>query len=109
MSGRRLVYSTDHGRIRPAATAAAPPAPARPDGVVRISRERAGRGGKTVTVIRGLSERGAALAARAAGLRRLCGTGGTVRDEAIELQGDHRARVAEHLTGLGARVKLAGG
>jgi translation initiation factor 1 len=60
-------------------------------------------------VIRGLPERGAALAARAADLRRLCGTGGTVKDGAIELQGDHRERVAAHLAALGRRVKLAGG
>ncbi len=105
MSQHRLVYSTGRGRVRPS-----PPAPSVPrDGVVRIVRERGGRGGKTVTVVRGLPERGGALDARAAELRRLCGTGGTVKDDVVEIQGDHRERVAAHLTALGYRVKLAGG
>jgi translation initiation factor 1 len=106
VSGRRLVYTTESGRVRP--SAASPPGlPV--DGVVRIFRERGGRGGKTVTVIRGLPERGEPLAARAAELKQLCGAGGTVKADAVEIQGDHRERVAEHLRGRGYRVKLAGG
>lgn len=106
MSGRRLVYSTEQGRIRPSPA----PRPSLPgDGVVRIFRERGGRGGKTVTVVRGLPERGESLATRAAELRRLCGAGGTVKAAVLELQGDHRDRVAEHLRALGYRVRLAGG
>jgi len=62
-----------------------------------------------VTVIHGLPERGAALDARASELRRLCGAGGTVKDGAVEIQGDHRERVAERLRALGYAVKLAGG
>jgi translation initiation factor 1 len=77
--------------------------------VVRIFKERGGRGGKTVTVIRGLREHGPALEARAAELKRLCGAGGGVKDGAIELQGDHRERVAERLRAAGHTVKLAGG
>jgi translation initiation factor 1 len=76
---------------------------------VRIFRERSGRRGKTVTVIRGLPDRGDRLDARAAELKRLCGAGGAVRPGAIEIQGDHREKVAEHLRGLGLVVKLAGG
>ena len=79
------------------------------DGVVRLFREKGGRGGKTVTVVRGLPEQAAALEARLGELKRLCGAGGTLRDGAIELQGDHRERIAERLTALGYRVKLAGG
>jgi translation initiation factor 1 len=79
------------------------------DGVVRIFSERGQRGGKTVTVVRGLSDRGAALEVRAQELKRLCGAGGTVRGGAIEVQGDHRERIAERLKGLGYTVKLAGG
>lgn len=108
MSTRRLVYSTEQGRVRAPAPAAPTPS-VRNDGIIRVFRERAGRGGKVVTVIRGLPEQGAALATRAAELRRLCGAGGTVKDDVVELQGDHRERVAQHLTGLGYRVKLAGG
>ena len=106
MADRRLVYSTEHGRVRPREAGPAP-VPSEPrDGIVRIFRERAGRGGKTVTVVRGLPGDASPLLAE---LRRLCGTGGTLKDGAIELQGDHRERVAAHLRGLGHRVKLAGG
>jgi translation initiation factor 1 len=76
--------------------------------VVRLYRDRSGRGGKTVTVVRGLPERGASLEARASELKRLCGAGGAVKDGAVEIQGDHRERVAERLRALGYTVKLAG-
>jgi translation initiation factor 1 len=79
------------------------------DGVVRIFRDRGNRGGKVVTVVRGLRARGVALEHVAAELKRLCGAGGTVKDGAIEIQGDHRERVAERLRALGHSVKLAGG
>ena len=115
MSNSRLVYSTDGGRVRypdepPAKRSPGRPAPKTPeDGVVRIFRERGGRGGKVVTVIRGLPERGDALEARARELKQLCGAGGAVKDGAVEIQGDHRGRVAERLRALGYTVKLAGG
>lgn len=80
-----------------------------PDGVVRLFRDRGGRHGKTVTVIHGLPERGPALEARLSELKRLCGAGGTVKDGAVEIQGDHRERLAERLRSLGYTVKLAGG
>jgi len=79
------------------------------DGIVRIARDRGNRGGKVVTVIHGLRARGAALDALAAELKRLCGAGGTVKDGVVEIQGDHRERVAEKLRALGHTVKLAGG
>jgi translation initiation factor 1 len=79
------------------------------DGVVRIFRERAGRGGKVVTVVRGLPRQSQVLTALAGDLKRLCGAGGTVKNRAIEIQGDHRERVAEYLAGQGYKVKLAGG
>jgi translation initiation factor 1 len=79
------------------------------DGVVRLFRDRGGRNGKTVTVIHGLPERGPALEARLSELKRLCGAGGTVKDGVVEIQGDHRERLAERLLTLGYTVKLAGG
>ena len=79
------------------------------DGVVRIFRDRGGRNGKTVTVIHGLPERGSALEARLSELKRLCGAGGTVKDGVLEIQGDHRERLAGRLRALGHTVKLAGG
>ena len=114
MSESRLVYSTEGGRVR--SPDERPTSPGRPtakpgvpnDGVLRIFRERGGRGGKVVTVIRGLPP-GAALLALAADLKRLCGAGGTVKDGTLEIQGDHRDRVADWLRERGHTVKLAGG
>jgi translation initiation factor 1 len=75
----------------------------------RLYRERKGRGGKTVTVVRELQLAPADLKALGKELRRLCGTGGTVKDGSIEIQGDHRDRVAEELRRQGYRVKYVGG
>lgn len=113
MNKSRLVYSTEFGRVdrptMPADGGAPVGHPVPNDGVVRIFRERGGRGGKVVTVIRGLPGGGRALVALAAELRRLCGAGGTVKGGAVEIQGDQRERVAEWLRSLGYAVKLAGG
>ncbi len=110
MKNSRLVYSSDGGGVDKRADRAGDAAPSAPnDGVVRIFRERGNRHGKTVTVVRGLPERGADLEARARELRQLCGAGGTLREGAIEVQGDHRERIATRLRDLGYQVKLAGG
>lgn len=114
MSGSRLVYSTHGGRVRQPGehpsnsdrTPAKSPVPN--DDVIRIFRERGGRNGKVVTVIRGLPP-GAALRDLAADLKRLCGAGGAVKDGVLEIQGDHRERLAGHLRTKGHTVKLAGG
>lgn len=110
MTNSRRVYSTEGGRIDRSVARRAP-APAGPqapnDGVVRIFRDRSGRNGKVVTVIRGLPAKD--VDERASDLKRLCGAGGSVKDGAVEIQGDHRARIAERLRGLGYTAKLAGG
>jgi translation initiation factor 1 len=62
-----------------------------------------------VTVIHGLPERGPALEARLSEMKRLCGAGGTVKDGVVEIQGDHRERLAGRLRAMGYTVKLAGG
>lgn len=106
----RPVYSTEHGRLSPPARRREiPPSDPRvpDDGVVRIFRDRSGRQGKVVTVIRGLPARD--LEARAAELKRLCGAGGGVKEGTVEIQGDHRERIADKLKHLGHTVKLAGG
>jgi translation initiation factor 1 len=114
-----LVYSTDAGRMCPTcrrpvaqctcrAQAAAAAAP-RGDGIVRVSRETKGRGGKAVTVIRGVDADAAALAALAKQLKAVCGSGGTVKDGVIEVQGDHCDRAIAHLQQAGHTVKRAGG
>ncbi|CUI52852.1 translation initiation factor Sui1 [Achromobacter xylosoxidans] len=111
-----LVYSTDGGRMcpqcrRPLADcqckAAARPVPA--PGGVRVSRETKGRGGKAVTVVKGLPLDDDALAALGKQLRTACGSGGTVKDGVIEVQGDHCDRILATLEKLGHRAKRAGG
>ena len=67
--------------------------------------EKAGRGGKTVTVVFGLPENAAFLKDLAQELKRACGTGGAVRDDGIELQGDLRERVREILAAKNFQVK----
>jgi translation initiation factor 1 len=112
-----LVYSTDAGRMCPACRQAvgacrcrAPSMPVHAgDGIVRVSRESKGRGGKTVTVVRGLALDAAALAALGKRLRTACGAGGTVKDGVLELQGDHAERVVAWLSSEGWTVKRAGG
>lgn len=84
---------------------AAPPG----DGVVRVSRQTGGRGGKTVTVVQGLALEPAALAELAKRLKTACGSGGTAKDGVIEIQGDHCERVIERLKQDGWAVKRAGG
>jgi translation initiation factor 1 len=112
-----LVYSTDHGRTCPqcrlpvaacTCKAAAKTAPAAA-GPVRVSREKQGRGGKTVTVVRGLALDADALAALGKRLRTACGAGGTARDGVLEIQGDHVDRVLALLAADGVRAKRAGG
>jgi translation initiation factor 1 len=88
---------------------AAAAALARGDGIVRVSRETQGRGGKAVTVVRGVAMDAAGLAALGKRLKALCGTGGTVKDGVIEVQGDHCDRVIAHLQQAGHKVKRAGG
>jgi translation initiation factor 1 len=110
VSHSELVYSTDGGDRRgPKRQRGSPPRDARPpsDGVVRVSREQSGRRGKTVTVVHGL----AATELKAVGrdLKRLCGSGGSVKNGALEIQGDHRDTVVAHLQSEGRHVKLAGG
>jgi translation initiation factor 1 len=111
-----LVYSTDHGRMcpgcrQPVSACICPvarPVPAG-DGVVRVSREKQGRGGKTVTVVRGLLLDAEALATAGKQLRAACGAGGSVKDGVLEVQGDHVERVMAWLTQAGHRVKRTGG
>ena len=113
----RLVYSTDGGRIREpvkrsakprsseATSRSAPPA----DGVVRLHRDRKGRGGKAVTVISGVPAAPAELDALLKTLKQHCGAGGTREGSELLIQGEHRERLRSKLESLGYRVKLAGG
>lgn len=110
-----LVYSTESGRMCPqcrrplaqCACKAHKPAPA--TGAVRVSRETAGRNGKNVTVVRGVPLDDAALAALGKELKAACGSGGTVKEGVIEVQGDHCDRVVEILGKRFPNVRRAGG
>jgi translation initiation factor 1 len=77
--------------------------------VVRIRREVKGRGGKTVTTITGVPLPSDKLRELAAELKRLCGSGGSVKAGRIEIQGDHRDTLFAALKTRGYSVKLAGG
>ena len=78
-------------------------------GPVRVSRESKGRGGKTVTVVKGLPLDAMALATLGKQLRAACGSGGTAKDGVIEVQGDHCERVMTELQKQGYAPKRAGG
>jgi len=116
----RVVYSTDSGRMticpecgqsykkclcdHPVGSTTK-----KGDGIVRVMRDRKQRGGKTVTVIAGVQLYHDELAALAQQLKKLCGSGGTVKDGNIEIQGDHCDTVQARLIELGYKVKRAGG
>jgi translation initiation factor 1 len=120
MSNGRLVYSTGPGRLcpecaRPIADCrcrrskpSQAPVP-KGDGVVRVGRQTQGRKGKGVTVITGLPLAGDALDELATRLKKRCGSGGTVHDGVIEIQGDHRDALVAELGRLGYTVKRSGG
>ena len=111
-----LVYSTEHGKMcpacrKPVADCICSRNTAKPasDGIVRVSRETKGRNGKGVTLVKGLTLDALALAQLGKQLKTACGSGGTVKDGVIEIQGDHCERVIEALKKQGWVVKRAGG
>lgn len=79
------------------------------DPPIRISRESKGRKGKGVTLITGFQSSDAELKALAKKLKALCGSGGTVKNDVIEIQGDHRDQIKQELEKQFKNVKLAGG
>lgn len=111
-----LVFSTDGGRMCPACRNPIERCVCRrkspgsvSDGVVRVSRQTKGRNGKNVTVIRGLALTDAALVLLGKEIKTACGSGGTVKDGVIEVQGDHCDRIIEILKPRFGNVKRAGG
>jgi translation initiation factor 1 len=121
VAGRRdddpvMVFSTERGLICPKCRLSTStclcgkeePAPAG-DGIARVRRETKGRGGRTVTTVSGVPLGGNALGNLASDLKRRCGTGGTVKEGVIEIQGDHRETIVAELSRRGFTVKLAGG
>lgn len=119
--GSKLVYTSDGGRVGGAVDEASgrpPRAPKRgkpkppdvpKDGVVRVLRSTKGRKGKGVTIITGIPATGDELRALAKQLKQRCGSGGAVKGDVVEVQGDHRDTVVAWLADRGYTVKLAGG
>ena len=120
----RTVYSSEHGRmcahcglpVPRCQCRANPRGGAKPsitnadsDGVVRVSRSSRGRGGKTVTLAEGIQLPPDELQTLARELKRQCGTGGALKNETVEIQGDQRDAVREALEARGFRVKSKGG
>jgi translation initiation factor 1 len=115
--GGGIVYSTGIGErcpnclraIRECVCKKGTPGKTSSDGIVRVSRETQGRKGKGVTVISGLALAATELEKLATELKKKCGSGGSVENGRIEIQGDHRDRIVEELNRRGWQTKRAGG
>jgi translation initiation factor 1 len=105
-----LVYSTEHGDLRKRQPSAAQGL-ARPpvQQTAFIHRASKGRGGKVVTLIKNLHLSQDDYKALTKHLKQMCGSGGTIKDGVIEIQGDHRQTIAMALQQLGYKTKMAGG
>ncbi|WP_372799020.1 stress response translation initiation inhibitor YciH [Pontiella sp.] len=101
-----IVFSTDKGRIKPEQKKPAAP---KGDGIVRVGRETKGRKGKGMTVITGVPTHPEGLKDLAKKLKQKCGTGGTVKGQTIEIQGDQRDLLIAELQAMGYTVKKSGG
>jgi translation initiation factor 1 len=111
-----LVYSTERGLVCPKCRLPMTKCPCRRespppkgDGVVRVRRETKGHGGKTITAADGVPLAGDALRELCSDLKRLCGSGGAVKEGVILIQGDHREKILSELSRRGFVVKAAGG
>lgn len=116
MNESRLVYSTETNNVCTVCgkqlrkCSCAKKAESLPqDSFVYLSREVKGRNGKAVTLIRGLSLSGEELKEFAKKIRKLCGSGGTVKQAVIEIQGDHRDKIEQYFNTEGIKVKRSGG
>ncbi len=106
-SGHKLVYSTESGRIKENGKAVK--SGDQPGRVIKMRREVKGRGGKTVTTLSGFGLPDSALQTIAAELKRFCGSGGSVKDGLIVIQGDQRDKIEPFLHEKGFIVKRSGG
>ncbi len=124
MTKSRLVWSSESGRICPECSKPVSSCTCKKkknnevkksvrkypdDGVIRIMRETKGHKGKTVTVIGNISLKESELKEFAKKLKTRCGTGGSVKDGEIFIQGDHRQVILDEIIKQGYRAKLAGG
>ena len=114
--GAATVYSTESGRLCPDCNEPAVKCvcrkqqmPVQGDGIVRLMRETKGRKGKGVTLITGVPLDNEELKKLAKTLKQRCGSGGSLKDGVIEIQGDHQDMLEQELVSLGYKVKRAGG
>lgn len=110
MSNHKTVWSSEDGdqRKKEQTTSHAKSLPPQQQ-TVYLHRESSGRAGKAVTLVKKLILSEDDLKALAKKLKQECGTGGTVKDGVIEIQGEHREKIADVLQKLGYKVKIAGG
>jgi len=106
----KTVWSSEQGDLRQTdavrrRTASLPPS----QQTIYLHRDSKGRGGKAVTLVKGLVLSEADMKELGKKLKQLCGSGGTVKDDLIEIQGEHREKIAETLRRMGYPVKIAGG
>ena len=107
--GKRIVYSEFGNTDNSAAMQRGTPEVAPNQQNLKVEASRKGRGGKTVTVISGFQGKPEILADLAKQLKAQCGTGGTVKDNEIEIQGEHKQKIAEILKKMGYKAKISGG
>jgi translation initiation factor 1 len=110
MPENRTVWSSEEGDLRKnekntGSSGSLPPQ----QQTVYLHRESSGRGGKAVSIVKHLVLSEEDLKALAKKLKQECGTGGTVKDGMIEIQGEHREKISQILQKLGYKVKIAGG
>lgn len=106
----RTVWSSEHGDLRKKDVPSGPvkiPPPSQQ--TVYLHRDSKSRGGKAVTLVKNLVLSEEALKELSKQLKQACGSGGTVKDGQIEIQGEHREKIADFLRKLGYKVKIAGG
>lgn len=107
--GNRLVYSEfGSSSYTPATERAVPDLPPQQQNL-RVQVSRKGRGGKTVTVISGFQSNPDTLTALLKQLKAQCGSGGTVKDDTLEIQGDHAQKLLDLLIKKGYKAKISGG
>jgi translation initiation factor 1 len=107
--GSRTVWSTEHGDLRKMGSQRVVDSLPPHQQTVYLHRDSKGRGGKAVTLVKNLVLSEDDLKVLSKQLKLACGSGGTVKDGLIEIQGEHREKISEVLRGLGYKVKIAGG
>lgn len=107
---RRIIWSSSDGDQRQKQVVSAPKRSLPPQQqTAYLHRESKGRGGKGVSLVKNLILTEQDMKDLAKTLKQACGSGGTVKNGMIEIQGEHREKMAETLKGLGYKVKIAGG